>query len=186
MDVTTTDLPGVLLIRPQCFADDRGSFCESFNLERLGKAGLAFTPVQDNHVLSRRAGTVRGLHFQRPPHAQAKLIRVLSGAIFDAVVDLRPGSATYGRSLAVTLDAAGGWQFFVPAGFAHGYCSLRDDTEVLYKVDQYWSKPHEGGLFWADPALAIPWPVTPDAAIIAERDADLPLLSSFHQREQAA
>lgn len=178
MEVVPTALPEVKLIRPARFGDERGFFSETFNRNRLEEAGIAFSPIQDNHALSRRRGTVRGLHWQAAPLAQAKLVRVLKGAILDVVVDIRPTSPTFGGHVAVELDAGSWLQLFIPTGFAHGYCTLSDDTEVFYKVDQPWSKAHERGLRWNDPALNIRWPVAAEQAVVHPRDAAFPFLDT--------
>lgn len=175
--VERTPLDGVLLIVPHRFADDRGHFCETYNRDAFARAGINGEFVQDNQSFSYRVATVRGLHFQIPPFAQAKLIRVLRGAIFDAAVDIRRGSATYGQSFATTLSAENGRQLLVPEGFAHGFCTLEANTEVLYKVNALHSRDHERGLKWNDPALAIAWPIEENAAIILDRDRDLPPLA---------
>ena len=135
--------------------------------------------MQDNHSLSRRRGTVRGLHFQVPPRAQAKLVRVLAGRIFDVVVDLRRASPAYGRHVAFELSAANGDQLFVPAGLAHGFCTLEEDTEVLYKVSAYYSRDHDRGLRWDDPALGIAWPVAAGEAVLSDRDRRHPTLADL-------
>lgn len=180
MEVIPTTLPEIKLIRPIRLDDDRGFFSETFNQSRLKDLGITFTPIQDNHVLSHRRGTVRGLHWQIPPMAQAKLVRVLRGAIYDVVVDIRPGSPNFGRHVAVELDDSSWTQLFVPAGFAHGYCTLTDQCEVFYKVDRPWSKSHERGLRWNDPALDIPWPVGADA-VVTPRDLAFPHLSAIKE-----
>jgi dTDP-4-dehydrorhamnose 3,5-epimerase len=172
-----TSLPGVILCRPRLFSDPRGRFHESWNRPRYVQAGIDADFMQDNLAVSTKAGTLRGLHYQRSPMAQAKLVWVIKGAILDVVVDMRPNSASFGRHLALRLSAEGGEQLFVPKGFAHGYCTLEDDCIVAYKVDAPWSPEHEGGIRWNDPALAIDWPVTAEAAIMAERDRQLPLLA---------
>jgi dTDP-4-dehydrorhamnose 3,5-epimerase len=169
-------LPEIKLISAPRFGDARGYFAETYVKRDFTAAGITHEFVQDNESLSRARGTVRGLHFQIPPFAQAKLIRVLTGRIFDACVDLRRSSPRYGRHAAVELAAETGDQLFVPAGFAHGFCTLEPDTTVLYKVDAVYSAEHERGIGWADPALAIPWPVGPDAAILSAKDAALPPL----------
>lgn len=179
MEILPTSLPEIKLLRPARFSDERGFFSETFNLNRMEDVGIAFSPMQDNHVLSRQPGTVRGLHWQAAPLAQAKLVRVLKGAIFDVTVDIRPHSPTFGRHMAVELDADDWQQLFIPVGFAHGYCTLTADTEVFYKVDRPWSKAHERGLLWDDPALAIPWPVSPGQAVLNPRDAAFPLLHAL-------
>jgi dTDP-4-dehydrorhamnose 3,5-epimerase len=169
-------LPEIKLISAPRFGDARGYFAETYVKRDFAAAGIPHDFVQDNESLSRARGTVRGLHFQIPPVAQAKLIRVLTGRIFDACVDLRRSSPRYGRHAAVELAAETGDQLFVPAGFAHGFCTLEPDTTVLYKVDAVYSAEHERGIAWADPALAIPWPVGPDAATLSAKDAALPPL----------
>ena len=169
-------LPEIKLIGAPRFGDERGYFAETYVKRDFAAAGITPEFVQDNESLSRVRGTVRGLHFQIPPFAQAKLIRVLTGRIFDACVDLRRSSPRYGRHAAVELGAETGDQLFVPAGFAHGFCTLEPDTTVLYKVDAVYSAAHERGTTWSDPALAIPWPVGPGAAILSAKDAVLPPL----------
>jgi dTDP-4-dehydrorhamnose 3,5-epimerase len=169
-------LPEIKLISATRFGDQRGYFAETYVQGDFAAAGIANEFVQDNESLSRTPGTVRGMHFQIPPFAQAKLIRVLTGRIFDACVDLRRSSPRYGRQVSVELSAESGDQLFVPAGFAHGFCTLEPDTTVLYKVDAVYSAEHERGIAWADPALAIAWPIGPDAAILSAKDAALPPL----------
>ena len=168
--------PDVRLIRAPRFSDPRGYFAETYVRGDFVAAGIANDFIQDNQSVSLRPGTVRGMHFQIPPFAQAKLIRVLSGRIFDACIDLRRSSPRYGRHATVELSAETGDQLFVPAGFAHGFCTLEPDTRVLYKVDAVYSAEHERGIAWADPALAIPWPISPEAAILSAKDAVLPPL----------
>ena len=172
-------LEGIKLFRPKKFADARGFFCETFNARTYAEAGVVCVFVQDNQSLSRKAGTIRGLHFQRPPAAQAKLVRVVRGAIFDVAVDLRRGSPSYGRWCSATLTGDGGEQIFVPPGFAHGFCTLEQDTEVAYKVDSYYSPACDAGLRWDDPDLAIAWPVRPVDAAISDKDAVLPFFKNF-------
>ena len=169
-------LPEIKLISAPRFRDQRGYFAETYVRGDFAAAGIANEFVQDNESLSHTRGTVRGMHFQIPPFAQAKLIRVLTGRIFDVCVDLRRSSPRYGRHATVELAAATGDQLFVPAGFAHGFCTLEPDTTVLYKVDALYSAEHERGIAWADPALAIPWPVSVDAGILSAKDAALPPL----------
>jgi dTDP-4-dehydrorhamnose 3,5-epimerase len=170
MEVRDLDLPGLRLLRPRRFPDARGYFVEAYNQKTLSAVGIATTFVQDNESYSASQSTVRGLHFQLPPVAQAKLVRVLRGSIYDVVVDLRAGSPTYGRSEGVTLTAAGGEQLFVPRGFAHGLCTLEPDTVVAYKVDDFYASASESGLIWNDPALAIDWPVSPNEAVLSDKD----------------
>jgi dTDP-4-dehydrorhamnose 3,5-epimerase len=179
MEVTTTSIPGVLLLRPHRAADERGFFSETFRRSWMEENGLPADWVQDNHSLSRQRGTVRGLHFQVPPRQQAKLVRVVAGSILDVVVDLRRASPAFGRHTAVELSAAGGFQVLVPAGCAHGFCTLEPDTEVLYKVSDYYSPEHDRGLRWDDPALGIPWPVTAATAVLSDRDRQHPTLAEL-------
>ena len=179
MQVFPTDIPGVLLLKPRYFNDARGYFVETFNLRGAGAAGITAEFVQDNQAFSKKSGTVRALHFQAPPHAQAKLVRVLRGSIYDVAVDLRAGSPTYGRWAAATLTASGGEQVFVPRGFAHGYCTLEADTEVAYKVDDYYAPDCDRGLIWNDPTLAIDWPVKAFDAVLSDKDRSLPRFADF-------
>jgi dTDP-4-dehydrorhamnose 3,5-epimerase len=176
LNVRSLALPEIKLIAAPRFRDQRGYFAETYVRGDFAAAGIPHEFVQDNESLSRAPGTVRGMHFQIPPFAQAKLIRVLTGRIFDACLDLRRSSPRYGRHAAVELSAETGEQLFVPAGFAHGFCTLEPNTTVLYKVDAAYSAAHERGIAWADPALAIPWPISPDAAILSAKDAALPPL----------
>jgi dTDP-4-dehydrorhamnose 3,5-epimerase len=169
-------LPEIKLIAAPRFRDQRGYFAETYVSDDFAAAGLPHKFVQDNESLSQTPGTVRGLHFQIPPFAQAKLVRVLTGRIFDVCVDLRRSSPHYGHHVAIELAAATGDQLFVPAGFAHGFCTLEPGTMVLYKVDAVYSAEHERGIAWADPALAISWPFDPDAATLSAKDAALPSL----------
>lgn len=168
-------LDGLLTIEGPFFPDERGFFFESFRADEWAKAGLP-PLVQDNLSRSRK-GVVRGLHFQIPPQAIGKLVRCSRGRIFDAVVDLRRASPTYGRSASIELDDAGNRMFWVPAGFAHGFCALSDTADVSYKVTGYWSKEVDGGIRWNDPALGIAWPVAGAEAIVTAKDAALPLLA---------
>jgi dTDP-4-dehydrorhamnose 3,5-epimerase len=179
MRIDPTPLPGLLVIEPQRFGDERGVFCETFKAARLAEFGFDRPFIQDNLARSPAKGTVRGLHFQTGAHAQDKLIRCARGAIFDAVVDIRPGSPTFGRSFAAELSAENWLQLLVPAGFAHGYCTLTPDAEVHYKVSAPYAPQAEGGLLWSDPALDIAWPVTPDAAVVNARDQAWPTLAAL-------
>jgi dTDP-4-dehydrorhamnose 3,5-epimerase len=179
MDVKATDIPGVLLLKPRFFHDARGFFVETYNMRAAREAGLQVEFVQDNQALSLKRGTVRALHFQVPPRVQGKLVRVLRGSVYDVAVDLRVGSPTYGRWIAATLTAQGGEQLFVPRGFAHGYCTLEPDTEVSYKVDDYYAPDYEKGVIWNDPTLAVGWPVSPADAVLSDKDHKLPRLADF-------
>ena len=172
-------IPDVKIIKFPRFFDGRGNFAETFSRPDFSTAGLDFDAVQDNELRSERQGTVRGLHFQRPPFAQAKLVRVLQGRIFDVVVDLRHSSPTNGRHVAVELSAADDEHLFVPAGFAHGFCTLVPDTVVQYKVDQPYAPTHEDGINWDDSELGIQWPVAARDAILSDKDQRLPMLSEL-------
>ncbi|MGG1312876.1 MULTISPECIES: dTDP-4-dehydrorhamnose 3,5-epimerase [Cohnella] len=175
MKVTEAKLPGVLLIEPAVFGDHRGFFMESYNSQTFAKHGIHFNFIQDNHSLSAEAGVLRGLHYQLNPKAQTKLVRVVAGAIYDVVVDIRRGSPTFGQWQGFILSAANKRQLLVPQGFAHGFCTLVPQTEVLYKVDEYYSPEHDRGIAWNDPALGIDWPVT--SPILSEKDGRHPVLS---------
>lgn len=175
MQARPTVIADVVELIPPRLGDARGIFSATFSLDALAGAGIRERNwVQDNHVLSTARGTVRGLHFQIPPAAQAKLVRVTRGAILDVAVDLRRASPSYGRHVAIEISAAAWNQVFVPAGFAHGYCTLEPDTEVIYKVSHVYSPEHERGLDWRDPALGIAWPVSADAAVLSDRDRQWP------------
>lgn len=173
------EIPGVILITPRKFADARGFFMETYAEGDFAQMGIPARFVQDNHSLSRASGTIRGLHFQTPPRAQAKLARVIRGSVFDVAVDLRRASPAYGRWCGARLTAQGGEQIFVPRGFAHGFCTLEPDTEVLYKVDELYAAECEAGLMWDDRVLAIDWPVAHDMAMVSEKDGRLPGFSVF-------
>ena len=177
--LTPLALPEVLLITPRRHGDARGWFSETWSRRSLAAAGLDIDFVQDNQAFSACSGTVRGLHFQTAPRPQAKLVRVLAGAILDIAVDLRPGSPTRGRWVSARLTAEGGEQLFVPRGFAHGYCTLCDDVMLAYKVDGDYAPQTEGGVIWNDPDLAIDWPVPPDQAVLSAKDLVLPRLADL-------
>ena len=179
MEVVSLAIPDVKLVTPRRFSDPRGFFAETFSRRRFAEAGLVSEFVQDNHSLSRPAGTVRGLHFQRTPFAQAKLVRALRGAIYDVAVDIRPGSLTYGKHVAAEISAESGTMILVPAGFAHGFCTLTADTEVFYKVDRDYAPQAEGGILWNDPALGIAWPVDAAEAVLSDRDRKWPTFADF-------
>jgi dTDP-4-dehydrorhamnose 3,5-epimerase len=167
MQVEETHLPGVVIITPRVFTDARGFFFESYNQAALHEHGLDALFLQDNHSKSVR-GTLRGLHFQLPPAAQVKLVRVARGAIWDVAVDVRAGSPTFGRWVGVELSEANFRQLYIPAGFAHGFCVLSDEAEVLYKASYLYSPSHERSLLWNDPQLGIAWPIA--EPLLSERD----------------
>lgn len=179
MELLKTAIPGVLLLRPARLADERGFFAETFRQSWMEEAGLPTSWVQDNHSMSAAPGTVRGLHFQVPPRAQDKLVRVVRGSVFDVAVDLRRGSPSYGRHAAATLSAANGVQLFIPRGCAHGFCTLEPEAEVLYKVTDYYSPEYDRGLLWSDPALGIPWPVPAESILVSDRDRRHPALADL-------
>ncbi|HVW73769.1 MAG TPA: dTDP-4-dehydrorhamnose 3,5-epimerase [Rhizomicrobium sp.] len=178
IEVTSLAIPDLKLVEPKRFEDERGFFSETFNHEVLAAKGIDFQFVQDNHSLSRKQGTVRGLHFQRPPCAQAKLIRVVRGSILDVAVDLREQSPHYGRHVAMELSSKNWRQMFIPEGFAHGFCTLEPDTEVVYKVTTFYAPQSDAGIFWNDPALAIAWPSFAGAEI-SPKDTALPAFADF-------
>ncbi len=177
--ITPLALPDVLLIAPKIFRDARGFFSETYNQRAFADAGLDVTFVQDNHSLSRERGVIRGLHFQTHPSAQGKLVRVVRGAILDVAVDIRVGSPTYGQHVSRELSAENWEQLWVPVGFAHGFCTLVSDTEVVYKVTGYYAPDCDRGLLWNDPALGIDWPVAADEAILSDKDRQQPVLADL-------
>jgi dTDP-4-dehydrorhamnose 3,5-epimerase len=175
MDIVPTEIPGVLVVRAPRFGDERGFFSEVYRDSWLPDV----TFVQDNHSKSAAAGTVRGLHFQIPPVAQDKLVRVARGAVYDVAVDIRHGSPTFGAHVAVVLSEGNWEQLLVPRGFAHGFCTLEPDTEVLYKVSAHYSPDHDRGLRWDDPGLGIDWPVDAGAAVLSDKDRAWPALADL-------
>jgi dTDP-4-dehydrorhamnose 3,5-epimerase len=177
--VTPLEIEDVLLIVPRRFGDERGYLAETYRADAFREFGITTCFVQENQSFSAKPGTVRGLHFQGPPAAQAKLVRALRGALFDVALDLRLGSPTFGRWCAGTLTAARGEQMFIPRGFAHGFCTLEPDTEIAYRIDAYYAPEHENGVAWDDPELAIAWPVALADATLSDRDRKLPRLSEL-------
>ena len=175
LEIRETELSGVLEITPKVFGDERGWFMESFTERELSEAGVKAKFCQDNHSYSADRGTLRGLHYQLCPMAQAKIVRVTRGEIFDVAVDIRKGSPMYGKWVGVRLSAENKKQVFIPRGFAHGFITLTDDVEVQYKADNYYSPAHDGGIRWNDPEIGIKWPMPP--AILSEKDRNAPLLS---------
>ncbi len=164
----------VVTIRPDRHEDERGFFSETYSRRALAAAGYDAEFVQDNHSLSVPQGTLRGLHFQAPPAAQAKLVRVVRGAILDVAVDIRVGSPSFGQHVRCELSDRNWNQLYVPEGFAHGFCTLEPDTEVIYKVTDYYAPEHDHGLLWSDPALGIDWPVSDP--LLSEKDRSHPPL----------
>jgi len=177
MDVRPTQISDVKLLVLRKHGDTRGFFSETYNRRDFATLGIGLEFVQDNQALSGPAGTVRGLHYQLAPAAQSKLVRVTRGRIFDVAVDIRRGSPSFGKFASSELSAEEWNQLYIPAGFAHGYCTLTADTEVIYKVSDYYTPVHERAIRWNDPAIGIPWPIGEAAAIISDRDRRSPLLA---------
>ncbi|MBE2275274.1 MAG: dTDP-4-dehydrorhamnose 3,5-epimerase [Rhodobacteraceae bacterium] len=175
MNIEKTELPEVLILTPRRFGDSRGWFMETFNATRMAEAGIAIDWVQDNQSFSAARGTLRGLHYQAPPRAQDKLVRCSRGAILDVAVDFRDGSPSFGRWVAVELTAGNGRQLLVPRGFLHGFVTLTDDVEVLYKCSDLYSPEHDGALRWDDPQIGIDWGFA--APILSDKDRAAPLLA---------
>ena len=178
MNIIPASLPGVFIIEPRIFEDSRGYFFESWNREAFEKAGLHYEFVQDNESLS-TYGTIRGLHFQKGEHAQAKLVRVLQGVVLDVAVDLRKDSPTYGKHVAVELSAENKRQLLIPRGFAHGFSVLSETAVFAYKCDNHYCKESEGGIRYDDPQLAIDWKVEKGKELLSEKDRNLPLFAEF-------
>lgn len=176
MQITPTPLEGVLIIEPRIFADDRGHFFESFSRKELEVHGLNIDFVQDNQSLS-KVNSLRGLHFQAPPHAQIKLVRVTRGAVLDVVVDIRRSSPTYGKHFSLILDDVDNLQLLIPEGFAHGFLVLENNTVFVYKCSHYYNRESEGGILWSDKDLDIGWGA--DRPIVSDKDQVLPSFSDF-------
>jgi dTDP-4-dehydrorhamnose 3,5-epimerase len=176
MEFIATDIEGLTLLQPKVHGDHRGFFLESYSKDAFEKAGIATTFIQDNHSCSATTGVLRGLHFQKPPFAQAKLIRVTRGAIFDVAVDLRKESPTFLQWRGYELSAANFTMLFVPAGFAHGFCTLEPDTHVQYKVDVLYAPRSDSGILWNDPQIAVTWPIADP--VLSAKDAVLPPLKN--------
>ena len=179
MQVEETAIDGVFVITPRRFGDHRGFFAETWNRAAFAERGIALDFVQDNHSLSRVPGTVRGLHFQAPPRAQAKLVRCGRGALLDVVVDIRDGSPTWGRHVAVELTEENGRQLLVPEGFAHGFVTRAPETEIVYRCTDFYAPETEGALLWSDPDLGIDWGISPDEATLSDKDAAAPRLAEL-------
>ena len=183
MKITETGLPGVLIIEPTVFADSRGWFMETYTKIKTPQVDCDF--IQDNHSYSAKKETLRGIHYQRPPMEQAKLVRCVRGSIMDYAVDLRPGSETFKHWVVAELSAGNKKQLFIPRGFGHAFITLTDDTEVLYKADNYYSAKHEATVLWSDPEINITWGT--NAPILSDKDQTAPLLKTFtHLFERTA
>jgi dTDP-4-dehydrorhamnose 3,5-epimerase len=173
MKVLETKIPGVILLEPKVFGDYRGFFVESYNKQTFDNLGLKYNFIQDNHSLSAQPGTLRGLHYQLGPKAQTKLVRVTQGSIYDVVVDMRKNSPTYGKWEGFILSSENKRQLLVPKGFAHGFCTIASNTEVQYKVDEYYSPDYDRGVIWNDPHLLIDWPTS--NPLLSEKDTKHPV-----------
>lgn len=181
MEIVATAIPDVKIIVPVRHSDPRGFFSETYNKRVLSEAGIELEFVQDNHSLSMERGVVRGLHYQTPPFAQDKLLRVVRGAVFDVAVDLRRSSPTFGRHVHVVVSAEKWNQVLIPRGFAHGFATLETGTEVLYKVTNYYSREHDRGLLWDDPEVGIEWPVSRQDAVLSDKDRGWPRFSELRE-----
>ena len=177
LTIEETALPGVVILTPRRFSDDRGFFCESWNRTRMAEAGLDYEFVQDNHSISAAAGTLRGLHYQAPPHAQDKLVRCGRGRLYDVTVDIRMGSPTYGQWVGVELSFENGKQLMVPKGFLHGFVTREPDTEIVYKCTDFYNGAADGAVRWDDPAIGIDWGLGGLEPVLSAKDRDAPLLS---------
>ncbi len=178
MTITPTTFPGLMIVTPAVFKDDRGHFFESYNQKEFEQHNISARFVQDNQ--SRSAyGVIRGLHFQAPPHAQSKLIRVLKGAIIDIAVDLRKGSPTFGKVFSIELSAENNLQLFIPKGFAHGFSVISDQADVMYKCDNFYNKSSERGILYNDLFLSIDWQIPANKAVVSDKDQHLPLFSDY-------
>lgn len=179
MEVVQLAIPDIKIIRPRKFGDHRGFFSETYNRRVFDDAGINLDFVQDNHSFSSQRGTLRGLHFQLPPFAQDKLVRVVRGSILDVAVDLRHGSPTFGKHVSAVISAQEWNQILVPSGFAHGILTLEPDTELIYKVTNYYSAAHDRGLLWNDPSLGIDWPIKEGEVVLSEKDRAQPTLNEL-------
>jgi len=179
MKIERLAIPDVVLVTPPRFGDNRGFFSETYNAPRLAaEAGIDLPFVQDNHSFSKQKGVVRGLHCQLDPHQQGKLVRCAKGAIYDVAVDARAGSPTYGQWVGAELSGENWSQLWIPPGFLHGFCTLTDDVEVLYKCTDVWDKQCERAVIWNDPEIGIAWPIAPEEAVLSEKDAAAPAFSA--------
>ncbi|HEB56385.1 MAG TPA: dTDP-4-dehydrorhamnose 3,5-epimerase [Gammaproteobacteria bacterium] len=177
MELRDTEIPDVKILKPKKFGDHRGFFSETYNKKILSELGIDMDFVQDNHSLSVEKGVIRGLHYQTPPFAQDKLVRVVHGAILDVAVDMRKSSPTFGKHITAVISADNWEQILVPAGFAHGFCTLEENTEVIYKVTNYYAPDHDTGIRWNDPELGIDWPISENEAILSDKDKIQPFFS---------
>lgn len=176
--IQETGFSGLYVITPRLFADERGYFCETYNAQTLAESGICYNFVQDNQAQSQR-GVLRGLHYQKPPFSQAKLVRVVEGEVYDVVVDVRIGSPTFGKWFGIVLSADNHKQLMVPHGFAHGYLVLSPTALFAYKCDNFYAKSHEGGIAYNDPELAIDWQIPANELIVSEKDSILPRLADI-------
>ena len=179
MNAYETKLSGVIILEPRRFGDDRGWFCETWNKQTLEDLDIKLDFVQDNHSFSAEKGTIRGLHFQSPPHAQDKLVRTTRGALLDVVVDIRKGSPTYGLWLSEELSAENGKQLLVPKGFLHGFVTLTENTEVQYKCTDFYAPECDGNVYFNDPDLALDWGIDANKAVLSDKDAKAPMFKDF-------
>lgn len=178
MEIYKDEIEGLLLIKPDVFVDNRGFFLESYSQKKFMDAGIDCNFIQDNHSRSEQVGVIRGLHFQKPPFAQSKLVRVTRGAVLDVAVDLRKNSSTYGMWKSFELTEKNYLMLFIPRGFAHGFCTLCPGTEVQYKVDNLYAPQYDSGIRWDDPTLSIKWPV--NKPILSSKDLSLPFLKEIN------
>lgn len=187
MKTVQLEIPELIVITPKKHGDDRGFFSETWNANALADVGIDTEFVQDNHSLSADVGTLRGLHFQAPPYGQTKLVRVVRGAVFDVAIDIRVGSPTFGRHASALLSAENWAQLYVPKGFLHGFMTLEPDTEVIYKVSDYYNAEADGGVIWNDTDLDIKWPDVATSPVLSGKDGKLPrfadLISPFKFEE---
>ena len=179
MKITALSIPDVKLIEPNVINDKRGVFLESYSVRSFKQAGIECAFVQDNYSLSINAGVIRGLHFQLPPFAQAKLIWVTKGRIWDVALDLRGSSPTYGQHTSIELSHKAPQMLYIPVGFAHGFLSMEPNSEVQYKADNYYAPDHDAGILWGDPDIAIDWPIKNNDVILSDKDAALPAFADL-------
>jgi dTDP-4-dehydrorhamnose 3,5-epimerase len=179
VEIDQTPLRDLLILTPKRFGDNRGFFCESWNRNTFAQHGLEFDFVQDNHSLSQKPGTLRGLHYQTPPHAQDKLVRCGRGRLFDVAVDIRKGSPTYGQWFGIELSFENGKQLLVPKGFLHGFISLEPDTEIIYKCTDFYAPECDAAIRWDDPSIGVDWPTGNSQPVLSEKDINAPHLADI-------